>query len=253
MNAVVIGGHTRNIGKTSVMSAIIREFSSSGWTAVKITQYGHGVCSHDGQPCGCAPAEHPFALTEETNSQGRPDTCRYLAAGARKSLWLRARQGQLAAALPLLFRKLQHAEWVILESNSILDFIEPLLYLVVLDGSRPDFKPSAQRSLARADAFITASSLLPARIVKEADEAGACGVLDALMGHGLDLARCPKEVRSKPVFPVKSPDYWSPALAAFVRHKLDSVVEATLRPTASADSGQGATRRASDVEVARPQ
>ena len=155
MNVVVIGGHTRNIGKTSVMCALIREFSSFHWTAVKVTQYGHGICSHDGKPCGCAPAEHPFALTEATNPEGRADTSRYLASGARQSLWLRARQGQLASALPLLFRKLRGAEWVIIESNSILEFIEPLLCLVVLDGSRRDFKPSAQRSLARADAFIS--------------------------------------------------------------------------------------------------
>ena len=66
MKAVVIGGHTRNIGKTSLMSALIREFEPLGWTAVKITQYGHGICSLDGDPCGCAPEEHPFALTEES-------------------------------------------------------------------------------------------------------------------------------------------------------------------------------------------
>ena len=48
MNAVVIGGHTRNIGKTTEMSALIREFAPCGTAAVKIKQYGHRVCSHDG-------------------------------------------------------------------------------------------------------------------------------------------------------------------------------------------------------------
>lgn len=162
MKAVVIGGHTRNIGKTSVMSALIRELAPMGWTAVKITQYGHGLCSLDGEPCECAPKEHPFALTEETNGQGRGDTCRYLAAGARRSLWLRVREGQLAEALPTLEGALDGVEWVMLESNSIVEFIDPVLYLVVMDGSRRDFKPSARRALARADALIPIKTRLDA-------------------------------------------------------------------------------------------
>ena len=218
MKVVVIGGHTRNIGKTSVMSAMIREFSSFAWTAVKITQYGHGVCSHDGQPCGCAPTEHPFALTEETDAQGRADTCRYLAAGARQSLWLRARQGQLASALPLLYRRLRGSEWVIIESNSILEFVEPVLYLVVLDGSRRDFKPSAQRSLARANSFISVSAWASARTASQNLASGNCASLEASLWHDLGLAH---HFSAKPIFSTEAPHYWSAALAEFVRHKLD--------------------------------
>src|SRR5579859_5287808 len=96
MKTVVVGGHSRNIGKTSVMAGLIHDIKSLDWTAVKITQYGHGICSQDGEPCGCTPTEHAFMLTEERNAGGRADTCRFLAAGARRSLWLRARQGQLA-------------------------------------------------------------------------------------------------------------------------------------------------------------
>jgi len=223
MSVVVIGGHTRNIGKTSMMCALIREFSSSGWTAVKITQYGHGVCSHDGQACGCAPSEHPFALTEETNSRGRADTCRYLAAGARKSLWLRARQGQLASALPLLFRKLHGAERVIIESNSIMEFIEPLLYLAVLDGSKSDFKPSARRSLSRAHALISVGAGTPVDTAGENPETGERAPHEASQWHGLNVKRDAQELRAKPVFAIGGPDYWSPALAEFVRQKLDGV------------------------------
>ena len=55
---VVVGGHSRNIGKTSVVAGLIRKLRDRRWTAVKITQYGHGVCaSHIGAvACGCEPA-----------------------------------------------------------------------------------------------------------------------------------------------------------------------------------------------------
>jgi len=208
MKIVVIGGHTRNIGKTSVMSGFIREFASHGWTAVKITQYGHGICSRDGRACDCAPSEHPFALTEEIDAAGRGDTSRYLAAGARRSWWLRARQGQLASGLPLLWRKLRRVEWVVIESNSILDFVDPLLYLAVLDHSRTDFKPSAARALAKADALVM---LAP----PPADTSpGAEPEVFAWPGVDSNL------LAVKPVFPVSKPDFWSPALAEFVAGKL---------------------------------
>lgn len=219
MNLIVVGGHTRNIGKTSVMAALIREFAPLGWTAVKITQYGHGVCSHDGHACNCAPQEHPVALTEERDARGRGDTSRFLAAGARRSLWLRARQGQLRQALPLLTRKLARASWVVIESNSILEFINPLLYLVVLHPSRTDFKASAERWLGRADALIavenhdasvpdTEAAMTPAP--PRAPTRGARTGWSELDHH----------LRFKPSFPVRAPEFWSSALTAFVRDRI---------------------------------
>jgi dethiobiotin synthetase len=51
MAIVVVGGHTRNIGKTSVVAGLVRALPEMRWTAFKITQFGHGVCSANGEPC----------------------------------------------------------------------------------------------------------------------------------------------------------------------------------------------------------
>jgi hypothetical protein len=214
MNVVVVGGHTRNIGKTSVMAALIREFAPLNWIAVKITQYGHGICSRDGHACDCAPEEHPFALTEERDSRARSDTSRFLAAGARRSLWLRARQGQLGEALPLLTRKLTRAPWVVIESNSIVEFIDPLLYLVVVDRSRHDFKTSAERWLGRADALIPVEKGHAPVAIPEADAVSRPAQRPAQGSALQDI------IRSKPSFPVRAPDFWSSALTAFVRDRI---------------------------------
>ena len=83
---VVVGGHSRNIGKTSVVAGLIRRLRDRKWTAVKITQYGHGVCSNEGKSCECSTEpEHPFAISEEYEP-GRTDSGRFLAAGAERSL-----------------------------------------------------------------------------------------------------------------------------------------------------------------------
>lgn len=211
MKVIVVGGHTRNIGKTSVMAGLIRNLKCFAWTAVKITQYGHGICSQDGEPCACAPTEHAFALTEEANPRGRGDTCRFLAAGARRSLWLRVREGQLAAALPTLYAALNQDEHVIIESNRILAFLKPAAYLVVLDRARRDFKASARQFLERADALVPVGAGVEMRTWPDLD---------------------PGIFTRKPVFPVSPRDYTSPELCRFVQQKLE-------RPGRSHPSSEG--------------
>ena len=159
MRALVIGGHTRNIGKTALVCDIIRAFPEAAWTAVKITQYGHGVCSVNGEHCGCAPQEHSYSLDEERERNDRTDTSRFLVAGAQRSLWLRTKQGQLAAAMPDLRAALRDARNVIIESNSVLGFLRPELYVTVLDPRHDDFKDSARRFLDAAAACVLRNPL----------------------------------------------------------------------------------------------
>jgi hypothetical protein len=152
-----VGGHTRNIGKTSVVCGIIRALPEMNWTAIKITQYGHGVCSHEGEACDCADPKHPVALSEETGATPETDSGRFLAAGAGRSLWLRTRAGALGEAIPKLRRILAGCENAIIESNSVLQFLKPDLCLMVLDGAAADFKPTSLRFLDRADAIVVTS------------------------------------------------------------------------------------------------
>ncbi len=151
---IVVGGHTRNIGKTALVVDIIRAIPEARWTAAKITQYGHGVCSINGERCGCAPADHAFSITEETRGDGGCDTGRFLEAGARHVYWVRTKQGQLPAAMPALREALAGSRNVIVESNTLLGLIRPRLYLAVLDPRQQDFKESAQRYLDLVDAFV---------------------------------------------------------------------------------------------------
>lgn len=152
---VVVGGHTRNIGKTTVMCRIIAETPGISWTAIKITQYGHNACADDGDDCACAPqsSAHPYALDEEQGPSST-DSGRYLAAGAVRSFWLRTRQGELAEAMPVLRGLLAESENTIIESNSVLDFLIPDVFVFVREEAVEDFKLSAQRHYRRADLTV---------------------------------------------------------------------------------------------------
>ena len=63
--------------------------------------------------------------------------------------------------MPRLRTILAKTENAIIESNSILRFLKPDLYLTVLDPSTSDFKSSAQEFLDRADAVLLHSAENP--------------------------------------------------------------------------------------------
>jgi len=246
MKLVVVGGQGRKVGKTSVISGLIRGLPTLAWTAVKISHHDDDIGSQD-QPSGDdlpvsapiwdvgpglpsallgdgersrtvaparvaprggptidlghhdLPAPLEFLLSEEEDPGGHGDTSRFLAAGARRALWLRARGGKLAQALPGLLAALEGDEHVIIESNSILAFLKPAVFLVVLAESRRELKASVWQFLGRADALVT-------------------------VGPDLQLRPWPatslQMPEDKPIFPVLVGEWSNPALCRFVGERL---------------------------------
>ena len=206
MAVIVIGGHSRSVGKTSVVAGLIAALPEFHWTALKITQYGHGICSADGAPCDCATNDHSFSVTEECDRSGGSDTSRFLAAGATRSWWVRTEQGRLAEALPRVRQILAGAENVIIESNSVLRFLRPDLYLTVLDPKTVDFKTSAQTFLDRADAVLIHEALDPPKWER------------------VSL----KPVKDRPLFAIAPPTYVTREIVEFVRTRLANLPSAGL-------------------------
>ncbi len=181
-------------------AAIIARLPEMRWTAFKVTQFGHGFCTADGEPCDCQTDEHTVAVSEERDRSSGTDSARYLAAGAVRSFWVRTRIGNLAAAMPRLRKELAVAENVIVESNSIMGLLRPDLYLSVLDPATADFKDSARLFLDRADALLV-----------RADSA-------ALAPHWRGVSS--RLAAGTPRFTIAPPEYMSDAVIAFVQDRL---------------------------------
>ena len=139
-------------------------------------------------------------MTEERDRSGESDSSRFLVAGAVHSWWVRTQQGRLAEAMPRVRQILGAAENAIVESNSILRFLKPDLYLTVLDPQTTDFKSSAQTFLDRADAVLLHESANSARPAWER----------------VSL----KPVSDRPTFPIHPPQYVTPEVVEFVRKRL---------------------------------
>jgi hypothetical protein len=88
---------------------------------------------------------------------------------------------------------------VIMESNSVLELVDPDIFLMVLDFSCEDFKPSSLRFMDRADAFV----VIDRGINVPMWEAVSRGVWDG-----------------KPQFVVKPPTYVTGAVRDFVKSRL---------------------------------
>jgi molybdopterin-guanine dinucleotide biosynthesis protein len=204
MRIVMVGGHTRNIGKTSVVEGIIKATPDINWTAVKITQFGHGICSVNGESCDCATGEHQFSISTERQRESGTDTARFLAAGATRSLWVRTRQGELFTALAQLRTEIANDKFVIVESNSLRRFINPDLYLQVLDPDNTDFKLSAQTFFDLADAYL---------LVGRRGDPARKGTLSVLLAREIK--------KKKPCFAVRPEErFMNRDVIRFVRSKL---------------------------------
>ncbi len=211
MAVVVVGGHSRSVGKTSVVASLIARLPERNWTACKITQFGHGFCSANGESCDCQTDEHTIAISAERDPNTGTDSARFLAAGARRSLWVRTRIGRLADAMPRIRQEIDAAENMIFESNSLLQFLRPDLYLTVLDYATADFKDSARLYLDRADAVLLRAS----------------GQQLAPQWNHVSL----KLLAGKPRFLVTPPDLIGDDLVAFVEQRLATRATETAGPS----------------------
>ena len=141
---LVVGGHSRKVGKTSIAAGIIEAFPEYSWTAAKISSHWHMDY----------PAGEICVIHEEIDRKGESDSSRYLAAGASRSFWIRVKKEQAENAVRQILPILQFSPFVIVESNCILQYIQPDLYIMVLRSDVEDFKESARATIGKASAVV---------------------------------------------------------------------------------------------------
>lgn len=140
---VVVGGHSRHVGKTCVMEAILRATGPMIWNAVKVSSHRHRE------------AGAPDALLEEHLTPDAGDqTARYLAAGAQRSFLLRAADAALPEAVAPIARMRGSGQNLLVESNRIVQHMKPDLVLFVVQPSNSDWKASSDSCLRAADAIV---------------------------------------------------------------------------------------------------
>jgi hypothetical protein len=199
MAVIVVGGQSRKVGKSAIVAGLIRALAERRWTAIKISGHAHDA------------AQGRVLISHETNGDGHVDTARFLQAGAERVYWVRGGAGGLEQAMPGIRQIIAESADTIVESNSVMRFLDPDLYLLVLDFAVKDFKDSARAFLSRASAFVVnAAEGINAAQQSPVSEPGVAGAAEATA-----LA-----LPERPIFAIHPPEYVNPELLAFVRERL---------------------------------
>lgn len=150
---VVISGFSSEVGKTTLMCELLQAFP--GWEAIKVTRGHYRSCGRDPLACCVSDllSDDPVIRSgREQNYAVAKDTGRYWDAGAANVHWVIVTDEQVEQGIKQAVDRVT-APGVFIEGNSILDFIQADLVLMVARASGGKIKASARRALSGASAL----------------------------------------------------------------------------------------------------
>ena len=137
MKVDTVSGAQKGVGKTALAEFLLQNLS--GFAAIKITMTDlyTSVLEDDEE-----------IMVPET------DTFRMSRSGAKKVIWVRATEKLLLDAMEQALEKIDNYKGVLIEGNSILEYINPSLAFFVVNSTIKHMKPSRISSLKKADICV---------------------------------------------------------------------------------------------------
>jgi len=154
---LMVGSLGRDLGKTEFACSLIKKFSPKyDIVGIKVTPVADTESSCPrGRGCGaCSSLDGHYDITAETDSESDKDTCRMLAAGARRVFWLRALKAHLEEGILALVDVVGNDAISVCESNSLREVAEPGLFVMVKSHDTNELKPSASEVARHADLSV---------------------------------------------------------------------------------------------------
>jgi molybdopterin-guanine dinucleotide biosynthesis protein len=155
---VAISGFSSNVGKTTLMCEVLEQLP--GWEAIKLTRGHYRSCGRD--PAGCCVSdmlrdEPVIRSGREANYQAGKDTGRFWDAGASNVHWVIVKDDQVAQGITEALARVEN-DGVIVEGNSLLEYVKADLTIMCARSEGGKIKPSARRVLSKID-FLYLSTL----------------------------------------------------------------------------------------------
>jgi len=155
-NMVMIGGNSRNAGKTTLACNIIRKLAVHHKViALKVTSIRPGEADLHGTH-----SETPFtgySILEETNSGSAKDTSLMLQAGAKHVFYVRASEGYVEEAIADFLSKYNHQQPIVCESRSLREIVTPGLFLMMMRIPPQGVGKDVTNYISLADKILTFS------------------------------------------------------------------------------------------------
>ena len=149
---LMIGGATRNLGKTTLITRIVHHFAHEYLVGLKIKTLRQGDEAFHGK--GSHQLIGDYLVVEES-VLSNDDTGRIFQAGAKQVFHIKAKAEALEQALAEFMQSIPPQATIVCESNSARSLLEPGLFLMIKSSQRPnDMKPSARELEHLADRIV---------------------------------------------------------------------------------------------------
>jgi hypothetical protein len=147
---VAIGGVSSEVGKTTLLCDLLREFP--GWEAIKMTRGHYRSCGKDPHACCVSHllGDQPLVRSgfRQTYASDK-DTGRYWDAGAANVHWVIVTEDQVERGIDLALERVK-APGVLIEGNSFLRFTDVDFAVLVTGGAGTKIKSSARWGFQKA-------------------------------------------------------------------------------------------------------
>ncbi|MCF8227500.1 MAG: hypothetical protein K9G58_04130 [Bacteroidales bacterium] len=131
-NILLVAGAGRNVGKTSIVTSLVRQFRGHGIIAIKISPHFHELKQNE----RFIVQSEKYNILEEQDPGTSKDSSRFLDAGAEKVFFIQSRDEDLGDAFGFLRPMIANNKPVLVESGGLRNFIIPGVFLFVSGPNR---------------------------------------------------------------------------------------------------------------------
>jgi hypothetical protein len=150
---LMIGGSGRNVGKTTLICAIMRKFASATQIiGLKVTSIRPGEKDFHGHHDTASSSS--YQIIEEQDNDSEKDTARMLRAGAKKVYYLQTTDDQLSMAMKSFFDIEDQNSIIICETRNLSRIIKPGIFVLISDPAHDNFKANSSEFFKTADLHL---------------------------------------------------------------------------------------------------
>jgi hypothetical protein len=150
-NWLIVYGTSRNAGKTTLITRIIRRFHpETPICAIKITPHFH----HLEDEAVILAKTDDYVIVKEINPSTGKDSSRMLEAGADLVLYIQVWDNNLERVLPSIIKNLIPGSAVVCESGWARNLVEPGVFLIFNRKDEPEIKENVAKLKLLADRWV---------------------------------------------------------------------------------------------------
>jgi hypothetical protein len=150
-NILTVGATNRNLGKTEFICRLLERFHKKKIVAIKIKTLYTGDSHFHGKG---TVLKGNYLIREENFEEGLDDSKRFITAGASKVFYIKSKIDFLEIAIEEILGKFPHDQLFISESNSLLKFHKPGVFIMITGPDQSIYKPSSLEYMEKADLII---------------------------------------------------------------------------------------------------